>query len=222
MTTAQLIKKLVATIQEKARGHQLFVVGVTGLDASGKSQIAKLLSDRLVVKKKNVLAVSGDSFQYPREYKEDLREQDWATQHIKRTINFDKIIEEFFKPLQSLPKTLPLHIIDYDTRKIIEQEISLTYPLVVIVESIYLLQKNIVPYLDYKIFLEISIDEALKRAQARQRDLDLYGGKAGVEKKYSTKNFPGYLQFEKLENPKQYADIIVDNNNWQQPVLADT
>jgi len=105
---------------------------------------------------------------------------------------------------------------------IIEQEISLTYPLVVIVESIYLLQKNIVPYLDYKIFLEISIDEALKRAQARQRDLDLYGGKAGVEKKYSTKNFPGYLQFEKLENPKQYADIIVDNNNWQQPVLADT
>ncbi len=221
MTTTQLITKLVATIQEKSRGRQLFVVGITGLDASGKSKVAQLLSDYLTSQQISVLAVSGDSFQYPREYKENLQEKDWPTQHIKRTINFDKMIGEFFEPLQDLPKILPLNIIDYDTKEMIEQEISLTYPLVVIVESIYLLQKNIVPYLDYKIFLDISIDEALKRAQARQRDLDLYSGKAGVEKKYSTKNFPGYLQFEKQEHPKQYADMIVDNNDWQQPVIVE-
>jgi uridine kinase len=96
----------------------------------------------------------------------------------------------------------------------------LTYPLIVIIESIYLFQKSIIPYLNYKIFLDISINEALKRAQSRKRDLNLYNGSTGVEKKYSMKNFPGYIQFEKEEDPKQYADVIIDNNNWKNPVVV--
>lgn len=220
MKTDQFIEFLVEKINQQSHGRQLFIVGVSGLDASGKSQIAKLLSNHLASKKINILTVSGDSFQYPRGYKENLQEQDWATQHIKRTINFDKLIQEFLKPLQNFPKTLSLNIVDYDTKETIQKNVSLTYPLIVIIESIYLFQKNIVPYLNYKIFLDISINEALKRAQSRQRDLDLYGGIEGIEKKYSTKNFPGYIQFEKQENPKQFADIIVDNNDWKNPVIV--
>lgn len=220
MKIHQVIDKLSIEIQEKSQGLELFVVGISGLDASGKTQVAKLLSGQLVSNGVNVLTVSGDSFQYPREYKENLQETDWATQHIKRTINFEKMTQEFLVRLQQLPNNLSLDVVDYDTKEVIQKNITLSYPLVVIIESIYLFQKTLIPFIQYKIFLAISIPESLKRAQSRQRDLDLYGGPEGVKKKYSLKNYPGFIQFEKQENPKQYADTIIDNNDWENPVVS--
>jgi uridine kinase len=219
MTTNQLTEKLVADIEKKSDGRSLFIVGVSGLDASGKSQIADSLSRKLSEKGKNILSMSGDSFQFPREYKEDFQEKDWATQHMRRTINFQKMIDELLQPLQALPDTLQLDIVDYDTKEKVKTAIPLQYPLIVIIESIYLFSRRIMPYLNYKIFLDISIEEALTRATLRKRDLELYGSVQGIERKYKQKNFPGYLEFGLLEDPKSHADVLIDNNDWKNPVI---
>lgn len=215
----KLIEKLVADIEKKSSEQSLFIVGVSGLDASGKSQIAEILSKKLKERGKNILSVSGDSFQFSREYKEDLHEKDWATQHMKRTINFEKMVSEFLQPLQSFPNELQLDIVNYDTKEKVKTTISLRYPLIVVIESIYLFSRTLTPYFDYKIFLDISIEEALKRATSRKRDLELYGSAYGIEQKYKTKNFPGYFQFDHQENPKGHADVIIDNNDWQNPAI---
>lgn len=219
MTTHQLTEKLVADIEKKSDDHSLFIVAISGLDASGKSQIAEVLARKLEDRKKNVLSVSGDSFQFPREYKEDFQEKDWTTQHIRRTINFEKMTTELFQPLQALPNTLQLDIVNYDTKEKVKTAVSLQYPLILIVESIYLFSHKMMPYFDYKIFLDISIAEALKRATLRKRDLELYGSADGIQQKYETKNFPGYLEFDKQENPKSLSDVVIDNNDWQNPVI---
>ena len=39
------------------------------------------------------------------------------------------------------------------------------------------------------------------------------------KKKYSKKNFPGYLLYQQVENPKQSADLVIDANNWEQLVI---
>lgn len=219
MTNEQLIDTLTSAILQKSVDAQLFIVGISGLDASGKSQTATLLAKQLRDKGKNILSLSGDSFQFPRAYKEDFQEETWAQQHMLRTINFAKMKTELLEPLQTLPASLPIDIIDYDTKEQVRTAIPLEYPLIVILESIYLFSRELAVYFNYKIFLDISVEESLKRAKARPRDLELYGGETGVEKKYTAKNFPGYLEFDRLENPKQYADVVIDNTDWQNPSI---
>jgi uridine kinase len=215
-----LIKNLLADINLKSKDKKTFYIGITGLDASGKSQIASVLTKELQQTGKNVLSFSGDSFQFPKEYKNDLQEESWAVQHYKRTINFKLMIDSLLNPLKSFPAKIPLSIIDYDTKENIQKDFELNYPLIIIVESIYLFKKEMIEFFDYKIFLDISIEESLKRTQSRQRDLDLYGDKEGVATKYNTKNFPGYLLYLKQDNPKESAEVIIDNNDWQNPIVT--
>ena len=63
------------------------------------------------------------------------------------------------------------------------------------------------------------METALLRAQTRPRDLKLYGSAEGIKKKYMTKNFAGYQLFEKQFHPKEFANIIIKNDNWQYPVV---
>ena len=214
-----LVDTLIQSVLEQATHKKLFIVGITGLDASGKSKLAEQMAKKLKSAGRHVFTISGDSFQYPREYKEKLVEQSWALQHIKRTINFQSMIDDLFKPLQLYPRSLDLNIINYDLGTSARQTFQLSYPLIVMVESIYLFQKSTLPYLDFKIFLEVSMGTALLRAQTRPRDLKLYGSVEGIKKKYMTKNFAGYQLFEKQFHPKEFADIIIKNDNWQYPVV---
>lgn len=216
---SDLVEMLTQKVTALSVLEKLFVVGITGLDASGKSQIAKSITSKLQAKKKRVVFLSGDSFQYPRKYKEDFVEASWALQHIRRTINFRRMVDSVLKPLQSHPTILSLDVVNYDTGTSSQQLLHMDYPVIVIIESIYLFQEAIVPYLNYKIFLEISMDTALARAKVRPRDLELYGNIEGIAKKYTTRNFAGYQLFEQQHKPKQFADVIISNDDWEHPVI---
>jgi uridine kinase len=218
-TSQSLQNFLLEEILRKAELKKLFIVGISGLDASGKSQIAQTLTTELEKKGKSILSISGDSFQYPRGYKEDFQEETWAIQHIRRTINFEKMRNDFLIPLKQEPKSILIDIVNYDSKERVQKKIKLNYPLIVIIESIYLFQKSLIEFFDYTIFLDITPEESLNRVQSRPRDLELYGSLEGIEKKYTTKNYPGYQLFNQQENPKQYANVIIDNNDWEHPTL---
>lgn len=219
LTDKTLVEELVNIIDNKSKGHKLFIVGISGLDASGKSTISRLVDEKLREQSCNSIFISGDSFQFPKEYKNDLVEDSWALQHIKRTVNFDSMINDFLKPLQTYPETLNLKMIDYDTGENVDKEIELKYPLVVVLESIYLFQPDLLDYIDYKVYLDISTKVALERAKERPRDLFLYKDEKGIEEKYSKKNFAGNALFMEKYNPIKIADIVIDNNEWRSPSL---
>ena len=219
MNHTELIESLKTAISKQSKNKNIYMVGVSWLDASGKSQIAQKIMESLKKDNISVLSFSGDSFQFPREYKENFLEKSWAEQHIKRTIDFISLETNLLKPLIFQKPTISFDFLNYDTNEKTKKTISLKYPLTVIVESIYLFQQSLVSYFDYKIFLKISKDESLRRAKLRKRDIELYWWEQGVETKYVNKNFAGYELFEKRENPKQYADIIIDNNDWKSPVI---
>jgi uridine kinase len=217
MNNKELVSKLVQKIEILSKNESIFIVGITGLDASGKSNLSKAISSALINLNKNVLTISGDFFQFPREYKENFSEKTWALQHIKRTINFKEMVEKFLKPISGKPNNIKIDGVDYDFGQRIQKDIPLHYPLIIVLESIYLFQPSIVKYLNYKVFIDITEEEALSRAKKRTRDLELYGDEMGIEKKYVNKNFAGYSFFDKTVKPKQYSDIIIDNNEWEKP-----
>lgn len=214
-----VLNEIANRILQRRQDQSLFVVGISGLDASGKSKISKALSDVLNLRKVNTFVVSGDSFQFPKAYKETLGEENWAIHHVKRILDFDTLIAKVLAPIRQEPATLELDMLDYDTGEHLFQTCYLSYPLVLIVESVYLFQPKLMPYLDYCVWLEISIETALERAQARIRDQALYGGADGVKAHYTEQNFPGFAWFEAKFQPKDHADILIDNTNWETPII---
>lgn len=214
MTTENLVELLTKEVSERQGRKKLFIVGISGLDASGKSTIAQKLTEKLNDRKVNVLFVSGDYFQFGREYKEDIQEDSLALQHIHRTINFNAMKDDLLSTLESHPQSLSLQIVDYDVGTQRKKTFSLSYPLVVVVESIYLFQPDLLPYFDMNVFLETSFETALSRAYSRPRDIRLYKNASGIREKYTSKNFAGYSLFEKEHQPKSHADIVIDTNDW--------
>lgn len=211
-----LIDKILKNIIKISDNKEICIVWISGLDASGKSQIWKELQKKLNNLGKNCYYTSGDSFQFDLQSKNTLVEKDWATQHMKHSINLEKMRDEFLIPLKHKKNIISVETTCYDNWEK-SSEIIVSYPCIYIIESIYLFRNDITPFLDYKIFLDITEETCLKRCYNRARDHEFYGDNEGIRKKYEKKNFPGYRLFMKEQYPKSWADIIIDNNDYDTP-----
>jgi uridine kinase len=216
MNSTDFINKITKGIILSSQKTDVFVVGISGLDASGKSTIAHEITQSLQEKleKYTIFSISWDMFQFSREYKNDLREENWAIQHYKRTIDFKSMRETFFEKIKFWESIIHLEIVNYDKQTKESREIVIKYPLIVIVESIYLFRKELIPYIDLRIWLDITIETALKRAKNRERDRLLYGDDVWIEKKYREKNFEWYGYHLKNDDPKSYAQVVIDANDF--------
>lgn len=219
LTNNQLVKHLSKTILKKSINKLITIIGISGLDASGKSQLSKKLLNNLNSSGHSTLLFSGDSFPFPPEIKNNYSGRDWGKHHMNKTINFDLMVTNLLKPLKKLENTITLSILDFDNGIESTKTYNINYPVIILIESIYLFQPKIIEYLDLKIYLDITLDESLKRATSRSRDIRLYGSEKGVIEKYTNKNFEGHLLFEKTYEPRRSADIVIDNNHWQNPTI---
>lgn len=86
---------------------------------------------------------------------------------------------------------------------------------VVILEGVLLFREPLLHYFDMKIFIDITFEEVLKRAQIR--DVPKYG----IEflKKYIDKYIPIQKKYLEECKPKEICDILVDNNDFDRPLI---
>ena len=80
-------------------------------------------------------------------------------------------------------------------------------------EGVFLLRKELSPYIDYKIFIDVPFEESKNRA--KNRDIPKYGDV--ILRKYDEKYFPAQRKYLEDYPPSQIADMIVDNTNWEYP-----
>jgi uridine kinase len=81
----------------------------------------------------------------------------------------------------------------------------------VIFEGVFLFRKELAPYLDYKVFLDIPFEASKIRAKVRD-------SQASIDK-YNIKYLPAQEKYLKEYPPSKVADIIIDNSNWEYPVI---
>ena len=72
-------------------------------------------------------------------------------------------------------------------------------------------------YFDFKILLETSHSVSLERAKIR--DLAHFGDLKTLESKYCQRFLPGQDLYIKQCRPDRLADLIVDNEDWNVPVI---
>jgi uridine kinase len=74
------------------------------------------------------------------------------------------------------------------------------------------------PYIDYKVFLDIPMKESRRRAALR--DVPVFGEE--ILRGYDEKYLPVQTGYLDEYPPIDVADMIIDNNNWEYPVIKYT
>lgn len=192
------------------------IIGINGVDTSGKTTFTNYFSKYLShVGIKNTV-VHIDDFHNP----SSIRSQgdNPIDAYYNNAFNYNQLINELLEPLktyQSINKTICCLNLDTD-----KYENYINYNIdsdtVVLIEGVLLFRSPLNDYLDDKIFINIDFDEVLNRALIR--DVPKYG--LQFLDKYKNKYIPIQKKYIAEWEPFKNSSIVIDNNNYNRPVLT--
>jgi uridine kinase len=140
-----------------------------------------------------------------------------ADNYYNRSFDIDSILTNILLPIHqnnefSVELThLNLQMDKYEIKK----RYSIQKDTIILFEGVFLFRKELSPYIDYKIFLDISYEESRKRAA--KRDIPTYGEQ--ILEKYDTKYLPAQKKYLKEYPSEKVADLIINNINWEFPIV---
>ena len=73
---------------------------------------------------------------------------------------------------------------------------------------------------DFSVF--VRADFAVTVARAERRDAALFGGPAGVRRRYGERYVPGQRLYLAEGDPERWAGVVVDNNDPTRPRVVTT
>jgi uridine kinase len=184
-----------------------FTIAVSGIDASGKGYISKLLQQELESRGLKVANINIDPWQNPLSIR--LQKENAAENVYENIFRWDDFFEQLIFPLQ---KNKEIYL---ETRGI-RSDADIYDPLVynfknldiLLIDGILLLKKKYLAYYDYKVWVDCSFETGLKRAIKRNVE------KLDEEKlvyDYHTYYYPAQLLHNEKDNPQKTADIIFNN-----------
>jgi phosphoglycolate phosphatase-like HAD superfamily hydrolase/uridine kinase len=209
-----IFEKILGEIERKKDKERPFVIGVNGIDGSGKTEFAEALEKFLINRNYLTQAIHLDDFHNPKAIRYAGRDQ--ADNYYNKSFNINLIVENLLKPLrQKETSSVHMTLLDWPTDKQdAEREFSFNPETIVIFEGVFLFRKELAKYIDYKVFLDITFEESKKRAKGRDPKT--------VIKKYDEKYLPAQAKYLKEYPPEKMADMIIDNNDWEYPRIKYT
>jgi uridine kinase len=192
-----------------------FIVGITGVDTAGKTQMSRELA-RVLEKEHKVQVIHVDHFHNEKSfrYNPELSEPE---QYYRNSINFQRLVDEILDPLHklgSINKTLVHLDLPTDTWTL-QCSYVVTTDTIVIVEGVFLFRPEIQSYIDFFVYLHVP--EAVIMERAHLRDVPRQG--EDVLRKYERKYLPAQRDYIRKYRPYEHADVVVDNSDWQNPII---
>ena len=206
MKPSELFSRIIDEI-ESGKTDGVFMVGIDGVDASGKTNFAALLSEELRKRYHDVIEASMDGFHNPREIRYRLG-RDSPEGYYRDSFNIGVLKTHLLEPLK---KGLPYRTAAFDYRidsPVDEPEQEPPKNAVLVFEGVFSFRAELRHFWDYAIYLDISPEESLRRGVERDP-----GEKEEIERKYKVRYLPGQELYQTETKPLESADIIVDYNN---------
>lgn len=215
MNQRTLIHKLAEVIQNMKREHPLRI-GVNGVDCSGKTTLCDMLAKRLESMGRHVIRASIDGFHQPKaiRYK---RGSHCPEGYYRDTHNKQAIMDCLLTPLSpGGDLNYRKAVFDYKTDSPVDSPLQQARKdSILIMDGILLFQPEFADHWDLKIFLEVDYEEITRRAL--KRDGDYLGSEQDILKKYHERYKPGNELYFREAKPREQADIIIDNNDYDNP-----
>ncbi len=192
------------------------IVGVNGVDTSGKTTFCRALARHLAARGAGVTILHLDDFHNPREVRS--RGPDPVTAYVDNAFNLDLLESTILAPLhrgESVDAKLTLLDLDTDAFTV-EQHYAIAPGELLVVEGVLLYRPPIDCYFDCRIFLDVSFEEVLRRAEVR--DVPRYG--PAFLERYRTKYIPIQQRYLREHRPRERSHFVVDNNDYLRPSLS--
>ncbi len=207
---AQIADVIAGLPTESAR-----VVGINGVDTSGKTVFAQALAEFIAARGQPVTLIHGDDFHHPRAIRN--QDADPVRGYIAHAFNLPLLEAELLAPARRgelVDKTLTLLDLDCDTFTLTRRYV-IRPDTVVLVEGVLLFRPSIDAYFDLRIFLHVPFDEVLRRVALR--DVPRYG--PSIVERYHTRYIPAQQWYLETYRPKERSDFVVDNTDYQNPIV---
>ncbi|MFZ5354679.1 MAG: hypothetical protein ACOZCL_18405 [Bacillota bacterium] len=191
------------------------LIGINGVDTSGKTQFAMGLEQHLKSVGYKTLLIHMDDFHNPSRIRR--MGDNPIDSYINNAFNLQLLEKELLEPFRlkgRLDRKLTLLDLDKDTYTL-EKEFTADEDTIVILEGVLLYREPIDKYFDIRVFLDISFDEVLRRAEIR--DVPRYG----IEflDRYRTRYIPIQQRYLDECKPLERCQFVIDNTDYHKPVL---
>lgn len=186
-------------------------LGISGVDTAGKTTFANNLAQYLRHRGRHVQLVHVDDFLNPSSIR---RADDTAQGYLRNAFNLEKLAEVLTDLHNCDSVTMPL--LDFRTDSKHGYTFEARENSVIIVEGVLLYRPPIDAMLDYKIYLDISFDEVLRRAQIR--DVPQFG--PAFLERYKQKYIPAQQLYMEQYHPKENCQLLIDNRDFNCPKIT--
>ena len=135
-------------------------------------------------------------------------------------MNYDAFADKALRPAFDLQKNTALcqtKLFDLATDKEDATFQKINKNTIILAEGVFLFRPEIAPLLHIKIYIHADFETILERVKVR--DAHLMGSPERVRARYERKYIPGQELYFKDVNPASVADIIVDNNDFENPEI---
>jgi uridine kinase len=196
-----------------------FRVAIDGVDAAGKTTFADELVGPLQKLGRHVIRASIDAFHHPRSVRY-RRGTDSPEGYFFDSFDYAALKSVLLTPLgPDGDLRYQTDVFDYRQESpVCSTKYQAEPDSILIFDGVFLLRPELTGCLDLTIFLDVNFEAAVERAT--QRDQSLFGSAENIEVRYWRRYVPGQRIYLQTCRPKEYADIIIDNNDLLKPSIV--
>lgn len=201
--------RAVRTKRKSLPSSRCLIVGISGIDASGKGFVAEGLAERLRGDGANVAVIGGDGWLHLPEKR--FAKQNPGEHFFLNAFRFEELFLQLILPLRAKRTVWLKANHTEETATHYRQKIyDLRDVDIAILECVFLFQPAFESYIDLKIWVDCRFETALARAiDRRQEDLPPADTIAAFEHIY----FPAQRLHIERDNPQARADIVFPNDS---------
>ena len=208
---AAVLGELAQLIVNEVRGHPLRV-GIDGRDAAGKTTLADELAPLVEARGRPVIRASIDGFHRPRAERY-RRGRESPLGYYLDSFDYDAVRRELLLPLGRTGKRVYRSaVFDATTDSPVAEERRVaSEDAVALVDGIFLFRPELDDLWDFRIFVDVTVEEAERRDAAR----DAAAGRVRTDaslRLFATRYAQGQEIYFDAEQPKARADVVVEND----------
>lgn len=215
MTRQQVLEQLAGRIVGVNRPHPVRVA-IDGVDAAGKTMLADELVSPIEGRGRPVIRATMDGFHRPRRERY-RRGPDSPAGYYHDSFDYESVRDELLEQLgPGGSMRYRTATFDYLSDEFINEQIQTALPeSILLFDGIFLLRAELNDLWDFRIFLQTDFDVALSRVI--KRNATPLGTKDGIRERYAKRYLPGQHLYLDGVRPERIADVVVDNNDLDNP-----